>query len=281
MHRAAFFAPLVLLACAEPTPEPIDFAFCAEQHVEGSLVVCDKAFDTTPRIHLPPDDASTTYAAALQRTLVSRTGQDVVEFTDETYAFIEHVYAVTGGAYEPILRIAPEVLDGNLLGTWEGTLSKRIDASSSDATMRIPVRLDFHAFSDETHPIHRWNPYAADPVLTYAMMVLGRFENADAAVALADGSCAPSLAALGEASPRFGIAGDAVFMREVAMHVPGDTQLLFDGWMGAMDLASPGTLIRESPDPAASYSAYPHGAPNGQHLDDLHRVTTGGGACTP
>ncbi len=295
MFRLAYLACL-LAACTDASEPPIDFAFCAEQHTEGAVVVCDKAFDSAPRVHLPPDDGVTVHAAVGGSGLVSRDGQVVDRVTFDTtgtnadvpagfampsYEFLEHVYAITGQTVRPILRITPEVLDGNLLGTWEGTLSRRVAVGEYDEATRIPIRVTFDHFADAQHEIHRWNPYeASDPILTYALRVQGTIANATQPITLASGTCAPSLASLGDGNPRLGMPDAVEFMREVAMHAPGDKQLLFEGWMGPIDHAMPAALIAVTPD-ASEYSAYPHGSPNGQHLDDLARVATGGGACTP
>ncbi|MCX5741649.1 MAG: hypothetical protein NT062_04015 [Proteobacteria bacterium] len=287
-------AALVSLAagCADdpaPTP-PIDFAFCPTQHVDGAVVVCDVAFADAPRIHLPADDGDTVYAAVGGAGLVDRTRAPVTfagvafdvfadpasmpsGFALPSYEFLERVYAVRGTSATPVVRLAPEVIDGNLFGTWEGTISTQLTADTYDQTMRVPLRVTLDRFAAEHHDLHRWNPYdAGDPVLTYALRVQGTIANATTPITLADGTCAPTI----------GYFGDSVeLMREVAMHVPGDTQLLFQGWMGAIDFATPAALIDVAPDATATYTAYPHGTPNGQHLDDLRRVTGGGAACTP
>jgi hypothetical protein len=64
------------------------------------------------------------------------------------------------------------------------------------------------------------------------------------------------------------------------MHGLGDTQLLFEGWMGSMAMATPAALIQTAPAGAYSeYGALPHGTPNGQMLEDLVRVAVGGAPC--
>ncbi|MCY1059191.1 hypothetical protein [Nannocystis sp. SCPEA4] len=294
---------------------PVEFQYCAEQHADGDVIVCDRAFDTMPRVHLPPDDDTTVFAGhplALRDgrkvTLVDEQGDlafpgyqakdpRVPEgFAWPSYEFIEHVYRISGtittradgvaiadAEVTPVLRLAPEVLDGQLLGTWEGTLSKRIDDGHYDETVRVPIRVTFDRFSDEHHDLHRWNPYDdADPILTYSLPVLGTIVNASQPITLSDGTCAPALTSLGEGNPWFGLGDEAELLRELAMHTLGDTQLLFMGWMGPMDPATPAALIQdEVRDVYTRFSAYPHGTPNGQHLDDFVRVSAGGEACTP
>ncbi len=291
MHRIFWLASpfIVVVACAEPQPGPIAFQFCATQHDAGGLVVCDQAFETAPRVHLPADGS--VYGAVGGKGFVGADGQVLLAFLPASpasnppgfampsYEFVETVYRLDGNDVVPVVKLAPEVLDGNLLGTWEGTLSTRIDDDHYDQANRIAIRVTFDRFDSAHHDLHRWDPYdAADPIIGYRLATMGTIENTTTAVTLANGSCAPSLVSFGAGNPT--TSPDLTLMREFAMHVPGDMSLLFEGWMGAIDHALPGALIATTPE-ASAYAAYPHGTPNGQHLADFTRVTAGGGTCAP
>src|SRR5262249_30032443 len=129
-------------------------------------------------------------------------------FAWPSYHFLETVYEITGtmdsvdgvlairdATVTPAIRIVPEVLDGALAGPWQGTLSKRIGPTQSAGATRIPVRVAFDGYQPDHQVIPVWDP--AGPQLTYALVATGTIANATAALALADGTCAPALSSLG------------------------------------------------------------------------------------
>lgn len=323
---------LLITACTEsevePTPEPIEEDVCAEQHVDGSLIVCTRAFADYPRVHLPADTLSAegeevlVYAAATPGRLYLRDGRELALFDAEgeivfpiaiegdvaaprvpkgfrwpSYEFARTLYEVRGTWREatgdrpagivnpvvvPVVRLAPDVLDGAMSGAWEGTMSKRTGANTYDPDQRIAVRVSWTGYASEHTKLPTWSPYDPDDVpLDEILTARGVIENATSPITLADGQCAPSLASLGEGSPIFDDDALVEMLRIVAMHVPGDYQLSFEGGMGSMMPAHPAAFLQT--EPRAQFTTItnsPHGAPNGMHLEDFRAVTGGGSACT-
>ena len=285
------------------------------------MVVCDRPFDDLPRVHLPADDlgATATIYVALDplgdQPLVLRDGRRAAitdaqgkivfaTFDDGshrvpqgfewfTYHFLEDIYEVTGtvemiggtlairdAIAQPVVRLAPEVLDGVLAGAWEGTLSKRIGPNQYDGATRVPIRVAFTGYQDGHNKIPVWQP--TDAQLTYSLAATGTITNATAAITLADGTCIPALSTLGTASPITEIGAAVTVLRMPAMHVPGDYQLVENGGMGSILPTHPAAFIQDAARAEfTSTTVYPHGSPNGMHLDDFHAVTTGGASCMP
>jgi hypothetical protein len=218
-----------------------------------------------------------------------------------SYRFLETVYEVTGTATHlavtqsgqvtsvlairdaiarPVIRIVPEVLDEVMTGAWEGTLSRRIAANQYDGSVRIPIRVRWTGFAAEHQVIPLWIP-SGDP-LSYALEAQGVIDNADHAVTLANGTCAPALSSLGVGNPIADSNAMVSMVRRPAMHVPGDYQLVYNGGMGSIGPAHPGAAIQDAERPELTVtSIYPHGTPTGMHLDNFVAVTGGGAACTP
>jgi hypothetical protein len=326
---------LLITACTDadsdvdPTPAPIDEDVCAEQHLDGAMIVCTRAFVDDPRVHLPADTLGedgapvVVYAAATPGRLHLRDGREVAMFDHEgeivfpvaidtdvkaprvpagftwpSYEFARTIYEVRGTWREapgdtmaaivnpvvvPVVRLAPEVLDGAMTGSWEGTMSKRTGENTYDPNVRIPVRIRWTGYAAEHSKLPTWSPYdPSDVTLDDILPALGVIENATSPVALASGECAPSLASLGEGSPIFGDDAQVEMLRIVAMHVPGDYQLSFEGGMGSMMPAHPAAFLQTAPRaPYTTITNSPHGAPNGMHLEDFRAVAGGGSACTP
>lgn len=211
-----------------------------------------------------------------------------------TYEFLETVYEITGTATHvdggaaaisdatarPIVRLRPDVLDGVMAGAWEGTLSGRTGFNTYDPDVRIPIRVTWTGFESDPQVIPHWMP--GDGELTYALIADGTIANATAAVTLADGSCAPSLAALGDGNPIADTTATVSMTRVPAMHVAGDYQLVWNGGMGSLLPVHPAAAIQDAA--RAEFlvtTSAPHGTPNGMQLLDFHAVTDGGTACTP
>jgi hypothetical protein len=332
LRRSAVTLLLVLVGAAacggQDFDPPTPFSYCAEQHLDGDVFICTRAYDDHPRIHLPADTtddadgaARTVYAAfdpIDDRPLILRDGTRMVladasglvdprlpddldrvpeGFAWQSYEFLDHVYELTGtvahvdvdGVSVPaiadavvrrIVRVTPEVLDGPLAGAWEGSLSRRIGENTYDPERRVAIRVDFTGFRPEHAIIPHWMP--GDGELSYALIATGTIANATTAQTLADGSCAPSLDSLGDASPIAETTADVDMMRYPAMHVAGDYQVVWNGGMGSILPLHPGAAIQDAPRTEfLSTSSTPHGTPNGMHLRDFRAVAAGGATCTP
>jgi len=320
MVRAALVS---LVACTSShSAPPITADVCAQQHTDGDVIVCDRAYDDLPRIHLPADQRGgptvTIYAALApleDQPLILRDGTRAVvsdaqgkitfAFFDDgshrvpegfdwfTYHFLEDIYEVTGtmdtdsgglairdATARPVVRIVPEVLDAALTGAWEGTMSKRIGLNMYDGNTRIPIRVAFDCYQAMHQIIPMWAP--SDPPLSYSLVATGTIANATSPITLSDGTCAPALASLGDASPIAETDASVVVRRYPAMHSPGDYQLVDNGWMGPMLPAHPAALIQDAVRTDFTTTGFhPHGTPNGMHLDGFHAVAAGGDPCTP
>jgi len=222
-------------------------------------------------------------------------------FAWPSYEFLDTVYAVTGAVdhvdvdllgvptstlairdavVRPVVRLAPEVLDGPLAGAWEGTLSGRVGDNRYDPDQRVAVRVELTGYRPEHQPIPHWTP--GDGELGYALIAVGTIANATAAITFADGSCPPALGSLGEANPIAELGAAVEVLRVPAMHAPGDYQLVWNGGMGPILPVHPGAAIQDAARPEfLETSSYPHGTPNGMHLDHFRAVGSGGAPCTP
>lgn len=195
-------------------------------------------------------------------------------------AELDGVPAIVDPIVVPVVRLAPEVLDGAMTGAWEGTMSRRTGPDTYDEAQRVPVRVRWTGYAAERTKLVKWthDDAALDDILTAE----GELDNATAAVTLADGTCAPALASLGEGSPIFEADAHVEMLRVVDMHLPGDMQLSFEGGMGSMMPALPAAFLQTAPRAAfTTIDNRPHGAPNGMLLRDFHAVTGGGAPCAP
>jgi hypothetical protein len=304
----------------DPEPAP-PFDYCAEQHRDGGTVVCDRAFPDHPRVHLPPDTIGadgapiTIYAAfdpiddralilrdgtrrvladaagAIRPLAAADTGRVPDGFGWPSYEFLETVYELTGTAahdgdaaairdanVRPIVRIPPEVLDGVIAGGWEGTLSRRTGPNKYDPAQRVAIRVAWSGYESDRQVIPHWE----DGELSYALVATGAIANATAAVTAADGTCLPALSSLGDANPILELGAAATMLRMPSMHGVGDYQLVWNGGMGSILPAHPAAAIQDAArDQFLVTSIYPHGTPNGMHLDGFRAVTGGGAACAP
>jgi hypothetical protein len=196
--------------------------------------------------------------------------------------------SITVTAAVPAVLLEGDAIDGALLGAWEGTVSKRVDDSSFDDAVRVPIRISFGSLS----PLSNFNVWSSSKTLPDGKRsaMIGTVENFSSAVKASDGKCFASLASLGSKDPFLGASSPAVKLYRVAgMHTPGDQVIVLDYPSGTKGLSAngmdglrilhPGGLLLKSPgDDWDSISIRPHGTPNGNRVE-LRPVKGGGGGC--
>ncbi len=195
---------------------------------------------------------------------------------------------VTAG--KPMIVIAGKAIDGAYLApgyAFEGTVSRRIDASHFDSAHPVPVRISFTSLAPYAN-MPSWSSGTLKDGTRFQMV--GTIENWSSAVKAADGTCMPSFASLGDANTWQGATDPTVrFYRFPGMHFaadevhvldyPAGTAGLSGNGMGGMTVTHPAALIQEQEsDNWSTVGIHPHSAPNGHEMT-LHPVTGGGGPC--
>jgi hypothetical protein len=181
-----------------------------------------------------------------------------------------------------------KAIDSALLGTWEGSVSKRTGESKFDDKTRIPLRITFSSLEKASN-FAVWEP--GKTLKDGARYTIGgTVENFDHAVRSSTGKCLRSLASLGDSNPWLGAPeGGVQLVRMAGMHFPGDQVLVFTYPKGTSGLsptgmqglryAHPGGLLQTDPnDEWGSIQFFPHSAPNGNTVK-LHPVSGGGESC--
>jgi hypothetical protein len=188
----------------------------------------------------------------------------------------------------PYVVVTGKALDGNLLGTWEGTASQRMSDGRFDAATRVPVRLSLSTLVSNGL-LGTWGTSAPPLPDGEVFSASGAIENWDSPVRGADGTCLAALSPLGEKNPFVGRGAGMRLTRFPAMHAPGDDVIVLDdgaaapagnvGMDGSFAPLSPAGMMRTTvPADFRALGIYPHGSPNGQHIV-LTPVTGGGGGC--
>jgi hypothetical protein len=257
------------------------FEACATQHVgQDGVIVCERAFDTAPFVHLPPSEGKTSYMAmrgcesfvdrsgavyqapALSLCANHETGAPNDEATGHAFA----VYRVTLDAdarVEAFERWA--IIDEkNLLLPFtnvslEGLVSKRDAEGKFELAATLPIRLATGAPKLVTTE--------ADGTSTYE--IESTVENLASGVMAADGSCMPALNA-GVSAPFPGATKVVLGLSRVpSMHLSGDDQAVFDV---RVDIASTPLVL-------GHYDGVGHGTPGYIPSFSLGLATGGGGPC--
>jgi hypothetical protein len=184
----------------------------------------------------------------------------------------------------PVVMLPGKVIDGTMLGAWEGTTTAR----KPDGTFgpdTVPLRIRFDALAP-TNNLKIWLTGTSlhdGPVYR----LTGTVENFDKSVKSADGTCYPSLLSLGDQIPFHGATkADVDAFRLGGMHFPGDQVLVFTVPQGTSDwsVTAMGGLGPFAPPDwiaTAGWSALrldPHGLPKGNRID-IHVASGGGGGC--
>ncbi len=187
---------------------------------------------------------------------------------------------------KPYALLPGALLDAQLLGTWEGTVSRRVDASKWSLTEQVPFRVTFSS-TVAIDPFWTWEDRASPRLPDGTRFeVRGRFDNLTAAVTGESGQCLPALTSYGAANPFYGATqNELALWRLTSMHVLGDYQLAIrypagtplGVGMGAVAPVHPQALISSAP--PSSWGAGSHNA--WTFLFDMRRVTAGGAGCTP
>jgi hypothetical protein len=184
----------------------------------------------------------------------------------------------------PIIIIGGSAIDQQLLGTWEGLVSRRTgDGTWSLDTDRVPFRVTFTSTAPLSD-LPTWGP--GTPLLPDGerFEIDGMIENATNAVTSATGECFSALSSYGDADPIFGATSSELKLyRLTSMHVEGDAQLVIgypDGTklgvgMGDIAPVHPASLLQEAP--AESWGAGSHNS--WTFSLDMHRASGGGLRC--
>lgn len=191
--------------------------------------------------------------------------------------------AITIDAVTPEVLIAGDALDGQMLGTWEGTMTPRTGEGSWELGGEVPVRVTFDRLTPRAN-VPVLDPNGAKLDDGVAFDIVGTVDNRTAAVRAADGTCLPSFTSRGAADPLYGATSSVLKLwRLGSMHALGDSQLAIeypDGTrlgVGMGDIAPVAAqgLIRTVDDDA--WAAGSHNS--WQFQVALHRVSGGGDTC--
>jgi hypothetical protein len=140
------------------------------------------------------------------------------------------MHALTGS---PVVMLPGDVLDGAMLGVWEGTTGTR-QPDGSFTTQEVSLRVRF-SNKTATKTLATWGPESllADGTV---FKLTGEVENLDRAVRASDGKCYPALSSLGDGNPFHGATTGAVdAYRMTGMHTSGDQWLVFTVPLGTTD----------------------------------------------
>lgn len=305
----------------------LDFAACEAQHVtpnaDGDTVIsCDTPFASAPRVKLPDDDKTGAVATLfgafdlIGSALVLRDGSRLAVVDDHgaplslrdadgkvpaslripSNRTMYMLYRITGSiagptvhvlSGTPLVMIPGQVLDGAMLGVWEGTTTTR-KADGWFTTDRVPLRVRLSQLT----PAKNLDTWTSDTALAdgTTFRMTGEIENLNHAVKGSDGTCYPALSSLGDANPFHGATSGAVAMHRLGgMHAPGDNELVFTlpngttNWsetaMSQLGPFAPADWISTAGG-ATTLHLRPHGAPKGNVIE-LHHIDAagGGGGC--
>ncbi len=202
----------------------------------------------------------------------------------------------------PVVQVPGNVIDQTLVGSWEGTVARRIGEEEWDPDQAVPLRIEFtDLISNGTMPI--WgvpqtaHGEAPSPSLGLPdgqlFITSGVVANFEASVQAADGECLGSLALLGDQHPFYG-ADDATVdaFRWTGMHSPGGTNVVLsyppgsgfaDGmnFEGSRGGVTPLDWIASDPGQELTITPHSGGMAAQTFVLDLHRVEGGGAPCTP
>jgi hypothetical protein len=287
------------------------------------VLVCEALFDDAPRVRPPPDEASgdelTLYAGVSKFTYHWLSGDtragEHYELLDEQGAPVGPtssglpegllmpsnrnlytLYRLRGtrvGTTQlrlhdatPVLVFGDGVIEGALLGAWEGEASRRVGEGAYDREVPVRFRVTF-GVTEAMPPVRAWEWDSA--LSEYgAVALLGEIDTWTKPRRSADGACLAPLSALGDEHPFFGAtSGTLRLYRLAGMHLEGDEQQILDYPPGASELSgngmdglrymSPGGLLREAGGDV-EIDFFPHSTPNGHHVR-IFPVQGGGDDC--
>jgi len=204
-----------------------------------------------------------------------------------TDQFNSKVDTIKAKSAKPVILIDGKAIDtAQTFGAFEGTVAASKSDTSFDPNKRVKVRIRFTSVASKSSgDFAEWGTSATlDDGDHY--QVKGTIENFSSSVKAADGSCIPSLAAMGTSNPFAGAKSGAVTLDRIGgMHFPGDDEHVLTmpagakGWsitsMGTFGRFLPADFISTEP---GSGSMTPHGTPTGAGIE-LTAVTGGGGGC--
>lgn len=191
------------------------------------------------------------------------------------------IHVATG---EPVAMIPGDVIDGTMLGTWEGMTNLRT-ADGKFSEDETPIRVSFTNKVAGTN-LKVWESGTSLPD-GKVFKLTGVIENWDKSVKGSDGKCYPALTGLGDKNPFHGAKNGKVdTYRLGGMHFAGDQVLVFTvpggttNWsmtaMGGLGPFSPVDWISKKG--WSELSLTPHGMPMGNAIQ-LHIASGGGGGC--
>ena len=277
-----------------PAPNPTVNDFCAAQHIDGDVTVCDALYEEAPFVHLPKSDETHAFAAlkgglATGGSFVTEDGQtfpyNSTIMTDDPelrrHAVAIYELSLSGGkvtSFKPAILFDESVFVAPFMGrAFEGTISRRDSNGQYAWEPSLPVRVEI---LDEALIPSQDSQYEAKMVIA----------NLEHVVTAADGSCMPALSSYGVEAPFD--AGATVTLgagRFPSMHTFGDDEftisLTVNGeslgiLMGPAWFRGPADLIGNTLSASGTYTGTGHGAPGYHPGLELDPVTGGGNACT-
>lgn len=272
------------------------FAYCARQHEEGGMVVCDQLFEEAPYIRTPQDTPTWVYGAAAsveestRRKFVTTSAEydfeEVFAVDDAcSIAYAYHLYRAdisdgTARDLTPVLRVPDELFFTHWKGkTLRAGIGKRVgpdefDYSDDGLTPAIVV-LDDTTVSD--------SPALDDiPGAEASVVLRGRVLNLTQPARIGQEACVGALSDLGEANPFYGISEISFELRRVpCMHGFFDDVVTVDLFPPGNNMGSGfvgvGDLLRGEVPMAGMTS--PHGVPWGGPRFDFELVEEAGTLC--
>jgi hypothetical protein len=302
--------------------------------VDGARVTrCEELFPERPYVR-PPADVRSGSSVALyaaftsydETAFVDRDGTEYLLVDDggpipvtdaarmpagirwPSYRFLYTIYLVRGEtaplgdrtsirveSATAAITITGEAIDSLALGTWEGTVSRRIGENMFDFDQRVPFRVTFdrvepHRFLEALPEWDEPDTLLAAPEATL-VRTRGSIDNWESGVRAAGGGCLEGVRTLGEATPFPGTpVNDVSLYRYPFMHFPGDYVTVFDYPTGSAELSGNGMtglyfnhpaalLQNEARAPWDRWDAFPHATPNGHSIDAMVKVEAGGDPC--
>lgn len=282
---------LVLLACGdEDAEDPVLTGFCAVEHVEGNVTVCDELFEEAPFVRLPP--------ARSARVIAGLQGDSFIAPDGSKYSYRQNANAedpegqrhgvalyelkLSGKSVErfrPVVIFNESVFIQPFMGhAFEGLISRRVD-DEYELEASLATRVEI--LEEVVDP--------PSPGVSYQAQA--RLANATSAVSSADGSCIPALTSYADEAPfDSGAVVTLGVSRAPWMHGVFDDEFVFDIFvdgtsmgtlMGNAFYRGPIDLLRGTLSPSGKYLGIGHSTPGVTPFLDLEWVEGGGTPCTP
>jgi hypothetical protein len=193
----------------------------------------------------------------------------------------------------PAIFLPSEVIDGALLGAWEGRVAGRLPQPMGIFEFGLeegaPIRVEYTALAPDPLGLVEWDVQDQSFLEGAKATVVGQIVNMTASVRGSDGTCIPALSDNPAIPFETATDGRLDITRIAAMHTPGDMVLAHQyptgtywaagGGMSDIGPAHPAAFIQDAERPEwTEYAPFPHATPDGMQIE-IRQVTGGGGPC--